>query len=83
VKHASTVGLKKPSSVSIAAGVGRGMRESWGSVSSREVVDMLGGGGSERNEKAYKASGEDDSPHRNSQERANFDGMVGWEDRLD
>jgi hypothetical protein len=49
VKHASTVGLKKPFSVSTAAGVGRGMRQSWEGASSRELVDMLGGGGSERN----------------------------------
>ena len=44
---------------------------------------MLGGGGSERNGKAYKASGGDDSLHRNSQERVNFDGVVSWEDHLD
>jgi hypothetical protein len=44
---------------------------------------MLGGGGGKRNGKAYKASGEDDSLHRNSQERANFDEMVGREDHLD
>jgi hypothetical protein len=72
VKHASIAGPKRPLSVSMATGPGIGTSDSSGGVSSRVVVDMLGGEGNEGNAEAYKTCGEDDSLHCKYRERVNF-----------